>query len=410
MPTIAVLGTYDTKGQELTFLGAEIRRQGLSVISIDVSTLAHDGPGADFPSDAVAARSSVAEWKKVLDRRDRGASIALMGDGAARLLSELATSGRIQGAISMGGGGGTSIGSTAMHALPFGFPKIMVTTLASGNTAPYIGTSDLVLFPAVVDIAGLNRISRITFENAAGAICGMVNAVGRRTKATSTDKPIVAASMFGNTTACITEAKRFLEEAGYEVLVFHATGTGGRNMEALIDSGLVSAVLDLTTTEWADELVGGILSAGPTRLDAAAKRGVPTILAPGCLDMVNFGEPNTVPPRFAGRRFYQHNPQATLLRTNAEESSRLGRILAEKANAHKGPVQLYLPLKGLSAIGAPGQPFHDAQADAALFSAIREHLRPGIPLFELDAGINDRSFAQACAHGLLELLHKTSSA
>ncbi len=408
MATIAVLGTFDTKGPELTFLAEEIRRQGHSVLSIDVSTLGHDGPPADIRSEAVAEKSGTVDWETILSRKDRGLPIALMGEGAARLLSGLAASGRIQGAISMGGGGGTSIGATAMRALPLGFPKIMVTTLASGNTAPYVGTSDLVLFPAVVDVAGLNRISRTTFENAAGAICGMVTAAGRRNNAKPADRPIVVASMFGNTTACINEARRLLEAEGYEVLVFHATGTGGKNMETLIASGLVSGVLDLTTTEWADELVGGILSAGPTRLDAAARLGVPTVLAPGCLDMVNFGEPSTVPPRFAGRRFYQHNPQVTLLRTSVEESAQLGRILAEKANAHTGPIRFYFPLRGLSALGEPGHPFHDPKADRALFSALRTHLRPGIPLVDIDTGINDPAFSQACARALLQLLREAA--
>lgn len=402
MPTIAVLGTFDTKGAELRFLAGEIQRHGHTVLTIDVATLQHDGPPTDFGCEAVAPRSGVADWRTVLARKDRGVSIALMAEGAARLLAELAASGSIQAAISMGGGGGTAIGSAAMRPLPFGFPRIMVTTLASGNTAPYVGTSDLVLFPAIVDVAGLNRISRLTFENAAAAICGMVSAAEIRRGVPPEGKPLVVASMFGNTTACINEAKRLIEAAGYEVLVFHATGTGGRNMETLIASGLVSGVLDLTTTEWADELVGGILSAGPTRLDAAAKLGVPTILAPGCLDMVNFGERQTVPPRFAGRLFYQHNPQVTLMRTSVTESAELGRILATKANAHGGPVTLFFPKRGLSAIGEAGQPFCAPEADAALLAAIREYLNPGIPLIEIDAAINAPTFAQACAQSLLD--------
>lgn len=404
MPTVAVLGTFDTKGEEHRFLAEEIHRQGLATLLIDVSTLAHAGPPADILASEVAAKSGVADWQGVLARRDRGASVALMAAGAAQVLAELAAAGRIQGATSLGGGGGTAIGSAAMRRLPLGFPKIMVTTLASGQTAPYIGTSDLVLFPAVVDVAGLNRISRITFENAAGALCGMVRTAEARRGLPPAGKPIVVASMFGNTTACINEAKRLIEAAGYEVLVFHATGTGGRNLEALIASGLVSGVLDLTTTEWADELVGGILSAGPTRLDAAAQAGIPAVLAPGCLDMVNFGEPQTVPARFAGRRFYQHNPQVTLLRTNAAESAELGRILAEKANTYRGPVSVFLPQKGLSAIGEPGQPFHDPAADASLFAAVRAHLRADIPLVELDVAINAPTFARACAEALLQHL------
>lgn len=404
MPTIAVLGTFDTKGPEHAFLAEKIRHQGFNTLLIDTATLDHSGLSADIRSLEVAARSGIADWKEVLAKKDRGASVALMAEGAARVLSDLVASDRIHGVISLGGGGGTAIGSAAMRGLPLGFPKIMVTTLASGHTAAYIGTSDLVLFPAVVDVAGLNRISRLTFENAAGAICGMVRAAEARRGSSPAGKPIVVASMFGNTTVCINEAKRLIEDAGYEVLVFHATGTGGRNMEALISSGLVSGVLDLTTTEWADELVGGILTAGPTRLDAAARAGTPTLIAPGCLDMVNFGEPQTVPARFSGRRFYQHNPQVTLMRTNVEESAELGRILAEKANTYRGPVQIFFPKKALSVIGEPGQPFHDVEADLALLEGIRHHLRSHIPLIEQDTTINDLAFARACAESLLRLL------
>jgi uncharacterized protein (UPF0261 family) len=214
-------------------------------------------------------------------------------------------------------------------------------------------------------------------------------------------RPLVMASMFGNTTGCVNEAKRLLEQAGFEVLVFHATGTGGRTMEGLIESGMAAGVLDVTTTEWADELVGGILGAGPTRLEAAGKAGVPAVVAPGCLDMVNFGEPSSVPARFRGRLFYRHNPQVTLMRTTPDECAELGRILAEKVNAYRGPVSVLLPLKAISVISAPGQPFHSPEADAALFGGIRRHLRPGIQCVELDCEINDPAFAAACAGALL---------
>jgi uncharacterized protein (UPF0261 family) len=261
------------------------------------------------------------------------------------------------------------------------------------------------MIPAIVDVSGLNRISRVIFENASGAIAGMVEAAQTRRGRPATDKPLVVASMFGNTTACVNNAKVLLEEAGFEVIVFHATGTGGRAMESLIASGLVAGVLDVTTTEWADELAGGILSAGPERLDAAAKAGVPAVIAPGCLDMVNFGEPHTVPSRYSGRIFYNHNPQVTLMRTNSEECAKLGVILAQKANTYRGPVSLLLPLKGVSVISASGQPFHLPEADEALFGAIRKTLDPQIPLVELDANINDPAFAQACARSLLAHMH-----
>ena len=270
--------------------------------------------------------------------------------------------------------------------------------LASGNTAQYVGVKDVVMFPSIVDIAGLNRISRLILARAAGAICGMVETPVPKTA----DKPVIVASMFGNTTQCVQSAKKNLEDAGYEILVFHATGTGGRTMESLIDSGMVAGVLDVTTTEWADELVGGFLSAGPTRLEAAAKSGVPAVVAPGCLDMVNFYGPETVPQRFQDRTFYPHNPQVTLMRTTPEECAQLGRIIAEKLNASVGPVTFLIPSQAISVISAPGQRFNDPIADKALFDAVKKNLRQDIPVIEMDCAINDTPFAEACASELLK--------
>jgi uncharacterized protein (UPF0261 family) len=248
-----------------------------------------------------------------------------------------------------------------------------------------------------VDVSGLNRLSRVLLARAAGAISGMVEVEPPQVE----EKPLIVASMFGNTTQCVNVAKQVLEEAGYEVLVFHATGMGGRIMESLIESGLVAGVLDVTTTEWADELVGGILGAGPRRLEAAGRARVPAIVVPGCLDMVNFGERGTVPARFAERRFYQHNPQVTLMRTDAAECRELGAIIADKVNAYTAPVTVLLPTKAISVISAEGGPFHDAAADAALFGSLKEHLRADVPVMELDVAINDDQFAKACADALL---------
>jgi uncharacterized protein (UPF0261 family) len=292
-----------------------------------------------------------------------------------------------------------------MRALPVGIPKVMVSTLAAGDTSAYLGAKDIVMVPAVLDVAGLNRISRRVFQQAAGAICGMVEAAEEQVPGAPTaDKPLIAASMFGNTTTCVNTAKSVLESAGYEVLVFHATGAGGRALEALVESGAISGVLDVTTTEWADEVAGGVLSAGPLRLSAAARSGTPAVVAPGCLDMINFRAPETVPAAFAGRTFYHHNPQVTLLRTNAAESAQIGIRMAERLNESTGPVTVLLPLKGLSAIGIEGQPFHDPTADAALFEALRHHLRPNIPVVELPTAVNDAAFAQAAAEALLKML------
>lgn len=403
MPTVAILGTYDSKGAELAFVADQLCSLGLDTLKIDVGSLDAPTVPVDVPRETVLA-ALPEDARAVLARRDRGACVALMARAAAAYVARLAAEGRLQGIISVGGGGGTAIGTAAMRALPIGLPKVMVSTLASGQTAPYVGTSDLVMIPAIVDVAGLNRISRTIFENAAGALHGMVAAAEARRGRPAVDRPIVVANMFGNTTACVTEARRLVEAAGYEVLVFHATGTGGRAMEALIDSGLVAGVLDITTTEWADELVGGILTAGPTRLEAAGRRGIPAIITPGCLDMVNFGEPATVPARFAGRTLYAHNPQVTLLRTNAEECARLGEVIAGKLNAYRGPVALLLPRGGISVISAPGQPFHSPAADEALFTALRRHLRPEIPVIESPTAINDPAFARLCAETLLAFL------
>jgi uncharacterized protein (UPF0261 family) len=399
MPTIAVLGTLDTKGHEHAYVADIIRKRGHQTLLIDTGTGAEPQVKPDISREEVAAAGGV-DLAAIIARQDRGEAVTAMAGASGQLLVKLHAEGRIQGVISLGGGGGTAIGSAAMRALPIGFPKVMVSTLAAGNVAPYVGTKDIVMMPSIVDVSGINRLSRTLFARAAGAICGMVETE----IPAGDDKPLIVASMFGNTTTCVNAAKAILEAAGYEVLVFAATGTGGRIMESLIESGMISAVLDITTTEWADELVGGTLNAGPTRLEAAGKAALPTIVTPGCLDMVNFGERATVPAKFNDRTFYQHNPQVTLMRTTPEECTELGRILAEKVNAYRGPVTVLLPLKAISIISAAGQPFHDAEADRALFDAIKKHLKPEVPVIELDCEINAPEFAKACAETLLELI------
>jgi uncharacterized protein (UPF0261 family) len=396
MPTIAILGTMDTKGAEHAFVANLIKQRGHKVLVIDVGTAGEPRLKPDITREEVAAAAGV-NFAQLAARQDRGESVTTMSRGAPVILARLAEEKRIDGVISLGGGGGTAIATAAMRALPVGFPKLMVSTLASGNTTPYVGVKDIVMFPSVVDVAGLNRISRQLLARAAGAICGMVETPPPATS----DRPIIVASQFGNTTPCIEHAKKILEAAGYEVVVFAATGTGGRTMESLIETGLVAGVLDITTTEWADELVGGVLAAGPTRLEAAARHGVPAVVSTGCLDMVNFGPPETVPAKFTGRKFYQHNPQITLMRTTPDECKRLGGILAEKLNLSTGPVTVLLPLRGGSMISAPGGPFHDPVADATLYGALKSGLKPTIPVKELDCAVNDPEFAEACAQALL---------
>lgn len=399
MATIAILGTLDTKGEEHAFVVEQIRHRGHQVLVIDVGTLGEPGLKPDVTRQEVAAAAG-ADLAAVVKRHDRGEAIQLMSEGAPIVLAGLVREKKVDGVISLGGGGGTAIGTAAMRALPIGFPKLMVSTLASGNTAQYVGVKDIVMFPSIVDVAGLNRISRQILTRAAGAICGMVESI--KHKENVSDKPIIVASMFGNTTECVQAARKILEQAGYEVLVFHATGVGGRTMESLIETGLVFGVLDITTTEWADELVGGVLSAGPTRLEAAAKHGIPAIVVPGCLDMVNFHGPETVPAKFKGRNFYQHNPQVTLMRTTPEECAQLGKIMAQKLNGSKGPITVLLPLQAISVISAPGQKFHDPTADTSLFNVLKSKLRPDIEVMEMDCAINDAPFAEACAKALLK--------
>ena len=372
MSTIAVLGTLDSKGTEHAFVAEQIRARGHDVLLIDVGT------GGEPEVSPEITRFEVAD--------------------AGVLMAQLVEQGRIEGVISLGGGGGTAIATAGMRVLPLGFPKLMVSTLASGHTAPYVGTRDIVMMPSIVDVSGLNQVSRTIFTRAAGAICGMVDSEVD----VSDSRPIVVASMFGNTTDLVSMARERLEDAGYEVLVFHATGTGGRTMETLIESGIVVGVLDVTTTEWADELVGGVLGAGPDRLDAMTRAKVPAVIAPGCLDMVNFGERDTVPAEFEDRAIYQHNPQVTLVRTSAEECAELGRILARKANANEAPTAILIPARAISVISAEGQVFHDPSADAALFGAIREEAE--VEVQELAVEINSEEFARTCAEKLLELM------
>jgi uncharacterized protein (UPF0261 family) len=397
MATIAVLGTLDSKGEEHAFVAALIAQHGHKPLLIDVGT---GGPATvqpDITREQVAAAAGT-DLAALMAKKDRGECVVAMTKAAPACVAKLASEGRIHGIISLGGGGGTAIGTAAMRALPLGFPKLMVSTLAAGNVAPYLGTKDITMMPSIADVAGLNRLSRVIFTRAAGAICGMVSV----TPEAGASKPLIVASQFGNTTTCVTEAKKVLEAAGYEVLVFAATGTGGRIMESVIESGIVSGVLDVTTTEWADELVGGNLNAGPDRMDAAAKANIPVVVAPGCLDMVNFGEMASIPEKFKGRNFYIHNPQITLMRTTADECRQLGAIVAKKANAYAAGTAIMIPRKAISVISAVGQPFHDAAADEALFSALKANAK--VPVQEFDLAINDKEFAQACAYKLIELI------
>jgi uncharacterized protein (UPF0261 family) len=401
---IVLVGTLDTKGNEYRFLRDLLHQAGAETLVIDAGVL---GPPA-FPPDI--SRETVFEaagttYQAVAQAGDRGQAVTLAAKGVALLVNDLHKQGKVSGVLGLGGSAGTTIATSAMRALPVGIPKLMVSTLASGQVKNYVGVRDICMMYSVVDISGLNRISRQVLSNAAFAMLGMVQ--GRQRYAASIaqeEKPLVTATMFGVTTPCVERARRIIEEHGYEVLVFHATGVGGQTMESFIADGIVAGVLDITTTELADELVGGILSAGPDRLTAAGLYGVPQVISVGALDMVNFGPPDTVPSKFLGRRFYQHNPNVTLMRTTPEENEKLGKEIAFKASAAKGPTAIVLPLRGVSAIDAEGKPFWWPEADRALFESIRHWLAPHVELIELDLHINDPTFADACARKLLELM------
>ncbi len=397
--TILLIGTFDTKAQEFAFVKQIIESRGHKAFMMDAGIFSKPPFDVEI-SAAEVAEAGGGSLEVLRERRDRGEAMDVMIAGVSELAASLYAAGKIDGVLSLGGGGGTNIGTAAMRQLPVGVPKFMVSTVASSDVRPYVDVKDVTMMYSVVDIAGLNRISKKILANAAGAICGMVE----QQITTHNDKKLIATTMFGVTTPCVTRVRDRLEKEGYEVVVFHATGSGGRAMEGLIDDGYISAVADITTTEWCDELVGGVLSAGPARLDAAARKGIPQVVSCGALDMVNFHAMNTVPTEFADRMFYKHNPNVTLMRTTSEECAALGKIIAEKLNQSTGPTSLMLPLKGVSMIDNNGQPFYNPKADAALFNAIREHAGDAVELLEYDLHINDEAFADALVDKLLSLL------
>jgi uncharacterized protein (UPF0261 family) len=395
MATVVLLGTLDTKGLEYGFLRDRIREAGCDVLLIDAGILGEPSVAPDISRREVAEAAGV-PLADLVSVHDRGASIAAMARGAARIVAQLHDERRLHGILGLGGSGGSALVTQAMQALPIGVPKLMVSTVASGDTRPYIGSVDIAMMYSVVDIAGINRISARILRNAAAGIAAMANSYA--TPVPDTDqRPLVGATMFGVTTPAVTHARAWLEAKGYEVLVFHATGAGGRSLEALAASGYLAGVLDLTTTELADELVGGVLSAGPDRLEQAGVQGIPQVVSFGALDMVNFGPIESVPERFRHRNLYVHNPAVTLMRTTAEECAELGRQIGEKLNAASSPVAVFIPRRGVSAISAEGEAFHDPEADAALFDAFLAAAGPQIEVHDLECDINDVAFAEAMA-------------
>jgi uncharacterized protein (UPF0261 family) len=394
MTTVVLIGTLDTKGAECAFLRDRLRDGGADVVVVDCGIGEHGYDLATVTADEVA-RAGGAELAALRAAGDRGAAVSAMAEGARATVLALHATRRCDGVLAAGGSGNTSIATAAMRALPIGLPKLMVSTVAAGDVSGYVGAADITMMPSVVDVAGINSISARILSNAAAAMVGMVTAAPP--PALAEGRPLVAASMFGVTTPCVTRAREQLESDGYEVLVFHATGVGGRALEGLASAGHLAGVLDVTTTELADEVVGGTLSAGPDRLEAAGRAGIPQAVSLGAVDMVNFGAIGSVPARFRERNLYAHNDAVTLMRTTPEECAEIGRQIARKLSAATGPVALFVPLRGVSMIATEGGPFHDAAADEALLSAVRAGLDDDVDLIEMDCDINDDAFADAMA-------------
>lgn len=400
MKTIAIAGTFDSKGKEFQYIKDIIEGLGLNTFTIHTGVF--EPIFKPDVSNYEIAKAVGRDMEEISAKKDRALATEVLAKGMEKLVPQLYEQGKFDGIISLGGSGGTSIVTPGMRALPIGVPKVMVSTVAAGDISVYVGSSDIFMYPSIVDVAGLNSISTKIFTNAALAIAGMVKFENTQRVEI---KPLIAASMFGVTTPCVNEARSYLEDQGYEVLIFHATGTGGKAMESLISSGHIEGVLDITTTEWCDELVGGNMAAGEKRLEAAGQNNVPQVVSTGALDMVNFGAIDTVPSKFQGRNFYKHNPTVTLMRTTAEENKQLGLIIAEKLNKAKSPTALMLPLKGVSLLDVEGQVFYGPEEDKVLFDTLRENINKNVvELIELDYDINDKNFAIAAAKKLLELM------
>ncbi|MGD9644719.1 MAG: Tm-1-like ATP-binding domain-containing protein [Pirellulales bacterium] len=400
---VYLIATLDTKGPEAALLRDLLVAAGAPVRVIDVGCVGPPAFAPDVSREEVFAAAG-RQLCEIVDRRDRGDAVTAAAEGAAALARKLHAEGQVAGVISLGGSAGTTIGTAAMRALPIGVPKLMASTLASGQVRHYVGDKDILMLNSIVDLAGVNRLTRSVLSTAARAMAGMVTiAGGAAAPGADADKPLVAATMFGVTTPCVQRAREVLEAAGYEVLVFHATGSGGQAMESLVADGLLAGVLDITTTELADELVGGVLSAGPDRLTAAARVGVPQVVSVGALDMVNFHARDGVPAKFAARSFYQHNASVTLMRTTPEENRELGRELGRKVAQSRGPAAILLPAQGVSAIDRQGAPFDDPTARRELFAGVRE-TADKVEVRELDCHLNDAEFADAAARRLIELM------
>jgi uncharacterized protein (UPF0261 family) len=398
--TVVLAGALDTKGEEYAFTREIIAATGLNTLVVDFGVMGSPAFKPDFDRNEVA-RLGGGDLGVLSDGKHKDEAMKTMAKGLALLVRQLYDQGKLDGIFAMGGSGGTSIATTAMRELPVGIPKVMISTVGGGDVSAYAGTKDISFIPSIVDVAGINSISRRIYANGAGAIAGMVNTT---ISAVQDARPLVTASMFGNTTTAVNHARSILEQAGYEVLVFHATGTGGKTMESLIQDGYIKASMDITTTELADEVCGGVFNAGPERCMAASLAGIPAVIVPGCVDMANFNGIESVPEKYQGRNLYEWNPNVTLLRTSVEENRRMGAMIARAANASSAPVKIVLPLKGVSMLDSEGERFWDPEADRACFDAIKDNLNPGIEVIEMDNNINDEAFSERVAQELLGMV------
>lgn len=402
--TVVMVGCFDTKGADFEYMYTCLVSKGVEVITINTGVMGTTNLfPVNFRAEKVALNAG-AELSKIREGNDRGLALELMGKGAESIIADLVGEGKVDGIIGMGGGGGTFVTLKAMNAVPFGIPKICISTLATKDLSKKVGDKDVVLIPSIVDVAGLNNISRVIISQAAGALYGMMETTIQKD---DTSKGSIAISVFGNTTIAADACIQVLKSKGYDVLAFHAVGTGGATMEALTSDGVFDAILDLTTTELADELCGGICSSGPERLTAAGQLGIPQVVVPGCIDMVNFGTLSTVPEKYKNRHLFGWAPDVTLMRTNVEENTILGKIIADKINIAKGPVTVLLPLGGLSKVGGEGEVFHDPKIDEVLFDSIRKNVNKSVKIVEVNTNINTSFFAEYAVKELLELIDKS---
>jgi uncharacterized protein (UPF0261 family) len=400
LKTVVLIGTLDTKGVEYEFARNRFQQAGLKTILINAGILGQSPIQSDVTNEQVALAGS-SDLQTLKTKNDRGFAVSVMTKGVNQIVQDLYKKGELDAIFALGGSGGSTISSFAMRNLPIGVPKVLVSTLVSSNAASFVGESDMALFASVVDIAGVNSLSAKVIANAVDATIGMVN--GEKVDIKN-NKKLVAASMFGVTTQCVTDARKILEENDLEVITFHMTGTGGKSLENLIRQGFINAVLDVTTTEICDEIVGGTLSAGPDRLTAAVEMKIPQVVSVGALDMVNFSSKNTVPEKFKNRNLYVHNENVTLMRTTPEECEKIALDIATKLNKATAPVTLFFPLKGVSAIAIKGGVFFDQEADDVLFSTLRKNVGNNVELVELDCAINDNDFSKALANKLIQLV------